>query len=93
VFLTGSRYAAVPTAVYVDSSEREIPYVLLRLSPSPPPSLETHLVGEGDRLDRLANAYLGDPEQYWRICDANLCVLPEELEEPGRRLAIPLGVR
>ena len=26
---------------------------------------------EGERLDHLAARYFGDPEQFWRICDAN----------------------
>ena len=33
----------------------------------------------GDRLDNLAARYLGDPEQFWRLCDANGAMRPEEL--------------
>jgi hypothetical protein len=46
---------------------------------------------EGDRLDLLAFRYLGDPEQFWRICDTNLALLPDELtKRPGTRLLLPL---
>ncbi len=48
---------------------------------------------DGDRLDLIAHRYLGDPELYWRICDANRALRPEELTaEPGRRLVIPIGM-
>ena len=45
----------------------------------------------GDRLDNIAAQYLGDPEQFWRICDANHAMRPDELTETlGRRLRITL---
>jgi hypothetical protein len=46
-------------------------------------------VKEGDRLDTLAANFLGDPEQYWQICDANNAMNPFELTaEIGRTLYI-----
>ena len=61
----------------------------------PPPEhfalLQEHAVTEGERLDHIAANYLGDPEQFWRICDANGAMRPDELLEPiGRRLRITL---
>jgi hypothetical protein len=49
-------------------------------------------VAQGDRLDTITARYLGDPTQFWRICDANDTLRPDELEEPGRtvRIALPL---
>ena len=53
--------------------------------------LQEHVVGQGDRLDNITARYLGDPEQFWRVCDANRAMRPEELtEEIGRRLRITL---
>jgi hypothetical protein len=53
--------------------------------------LQEHVVTEGDRLDNIAAKYLGDPEQFWRVCDANGAMLPDELIETiGRRLRITL---
>lgn len=93
MFARGSRYETVPEAVHVDASGREVPYKLLRLLPPTPPTLQTHHVVDGDRLDLLAHRYLGDPELFWRICDANGALRPEELTlEAGRVLGIPLGV-
>jgi len=34
---------------------------------------------DGIGLDNLHAQYLGDPEQYWRICDANAACVPAEL--------------
>jgi hypothetical protein len=54
-----------------------------------------HSVAQGDRLDSISARYLGDPEQFWLICDANGAIRPEELTETiGRRLRItlPAGV-
>jgi len=45
----------------------------------------------GERLDHIAAHYFGDPELFWRICDANRAMRPEELTETeGRRLLITL---
>ena len=49
------------------------------------------LVAEGDRLDIVTARTLGDPEQYWRIADANNTLNPCELtDEVGRRIRIPV---
>lgn len=89
MFARGSRYEGVPEAVHVAADGREQPYKLLRLLPAPAPG-PGHLVAEGDRLDLVAHALLGDPEQFWRICDANRALRPVDLLEPGRRLTVPL---
>ena len=53
--------------------------------------LQEHAVAEGDRIDNIAARYLGDPEQYWRLCDANGAISPAELTETvGRRLRVTL---
>lgn len=93
-----SRYAQVPDAEIVmitaGGEPRTVHYKRRRF----PPALENqtvislHRVTQGDRLDNLAAAYLGDPTQFWRVCDANLVLHPEELtEELGRlvRIAFP----
>lgn len=90
MFARGSRYEAVPDAVHVDAAGREIAYRRLRLLPTPR-GVQAHLVMEGDRLDLLAFRYLGDPELFWRIADANRVLRAEDLTaEPGARLLLPL---
>lgn len=92
-----SRYADVGTAVHTaagaDGEPRPVRYLLRR--PLPPPgageTLLEHTVTQGDRLDNLTARYLGDPTQFWRVCDANNVLSPDELTaEPGRRVRIAL---
>lgn len=47
-------------------------------------------VAEGDRLDLIAARTIGDPEQFWRIADANDAMNPFDLEETGRTLRVPI---
>ena len=55
------------------------------------PLLAETPVAQGERLDVLAHRTLGDPLQYWRICDANDVMRPTELtDEPGRAVRVPL---
>jgi hypothetical protein len=35
----------------------------------------------GDRIDLLSSKYLGDPEQFWRLCDMNKIMHPLELTQ------------
>jgi len=52
-------------------------------------------VVEGDRLDNIAAANLGDPLAFWRICDSNNAMRPEDLTAtPGAaiRITLPQGI-
>ncbi len=98
MFEQTSRYYDVETAQLgvqrPDGTDRLLPYKRRRFVP-PSEGMTTlleHTVAEGDRLDNLAARYVGDPEEFWRICDANDALRPEELtEEPGRsvRISVP----
>jgi hypothetical protein len=89
-----SRYAQVPTTVYVDRDGRARPYVLPRPIPSPPaPTRQRHEMADGERLDHVAGRAFQDPEQFWRLCDVSAELRPDDLEVPGRRITIPLVVR
>jgi hypothetical protein len=92
MFFKGSRYESVPEGVFADARGRQIPFKLLRII-ADAPSLQTHTVQSLDRLDMIAFKYYDDPEQFWRVCDANLATLPDELLEVGKRLLIPLVQR
>jgi len=53
--------------------------------------LQYHVVRQGDRLDNVTSIYLDDPEQFWRLCDANGEMRPEDLMSPvGRKLRVTL---
>jgi hypothetical protein len=91
-FAPASRYHGLEIArIEVDGEE----YVYVRRRFVPPPEqlavLGEHAVSQGERLDHVAARYLGDPEAFWRLCDANRALRPEELTEIiGRRLLITL---
>lgn len=86
-----SRYAGLAAAV-LDTGAGPVAYLLRRFVPQPErfALLQEHAVSEGERLDNLAAAYLGDPEQFWRVCDANRAMRPDDLMTVGRVLRITL---
>ena len=93
MFSIASRYHGIQTARHKMRDGRHVMYLRRRFVPSPErfESLTEHTVTEGDRLDNIAAQYLGAPDQFWRICDANHAFAPEELTERiGRRLRITL---
>ncbi|HEX9372636.1 MAG TPA: hypothetical protein VF897_16615 [Roseiflexaceae bacterium] len=88
-----SRYYILEDAVYEAPDGQRIAYKRRRFLPRGEtlPQLSEYAVGLGDRLDLIANQSLGDPLQFWQICDANDCMNPFDLtREPGRRLRVPL---
>ncbi len=91
-FAQTSRYAGLATTTLTDAGGRTIVYLRRRFVPLPARfhTVKEHTVVRGDRLDNLAALYVGDPEQFWQLCDANGAIRPEELEEVGRRLRITL---
>jgi len=93
MFDASSRYAAVETATLRDVDGRVVAYVRRRFLPQGaglPLLIEVDVV-QGDRLDLITARTLGDPEAFWRICDANNALDPAELTRaPGRRLRVPL---
>jgi hypothetical protein len=93
MFPPTSRYAGIETATLEVSPGRSVVYLRRRFAPDPThlALLTEHLVVEGDRLDNITAAYLTDPEQFWRVADANAAMRPDELTERiGRRLRITL---
>lgn len=93
MFFRGSRYEVVPTAELTTAEGRVIRYKRVRFLPETPGSLP-YATRLGDRLDRVAAQFYGDPEQFWRICDANLALRPDDLTAAvGRRLLIPVPLR
>jgi hypothetical protein len=88
-----SRYHGIETAKRESAGGKIVVYLRRRFVPPPErlALLQVHEVEQGDRLDNIAATYLGDPEQFWRVCDANAAMCPDELTETvGRRLRITL---
>jgi len=93
LFDSTSRYYALETATLVTRDDRTIAYKRRRFLPQGDelPLQAEATVGESDRLDLIAARTLGDPEQSWRVCDANNAMDPLELTaQPGRTLRVPV---
>lgn len=92
-FPPNSRYYGLDTLALERPDVKMIIYLPRRFIPGPEQFalLNEHQVLEGERVDAIAARYLGDPEQFWRICDANGAMKPGELTElAGRKLRITL---
>ena len=92
-----SRYHDVEVATVDGPDGRPVKYLRRRFVPDPSTfsTLSEHTVRQGERLDQIAAAAIGDPEAFWRIADANGARAPEELTRTaGRRvrIALPAGV-
>jgi len=93
LYPANSRYAGVPIATLTARNGRTIPYLRRRFVPAPErfAAMREYMVAQGDRLDTIAASQLGDPELFWRLCDANRALDPSELlSRIGRRLRITL---
>lgn len=87
-----SRYYALENATLTTPDLRDIAYKRRRFLPDGKDMqlLVEVTVTEGDRLDTITARTLGDPEQFWRICDANNTMNPSDLIEPGRMVRVPI---
>lgn len=88
-----SRYFNSQTATVERGNGRTLIYLKRRFVPPPDrfSLLHEHVVVQGDRLDNITARYLADPEQFWRLCDANRAMHPDSLTaDVGRRLRITL---
>lgn len=80
-FTATSRYAAIATTQLVRDDGTTITFLRRRVVPDPSrfTTLVVHSVSQGERLDNITAAYLDDPEQFWRLCDANRTLRPADL--------------
>jgi hypothetical protein len=88
-----SRYAPIEKATTTLPDGRSVVYLRRRFLPQGRAQLmlAEATLGPADRLDLVAARTLGDPEVFWRICDANDAMNPTDLESPtGRRLRVPV---
>jgi hypothetical protein len=89
MFFRGSRYEHVPEAELTTADGRTVRYKRMRFA-APAAGPTTGVAGDDARLDVLAYRTLGDPEQFWRLCDANEVLRPVDLTAvPGRAVRVP----
>jgi len=92
LFSATSRYYGLATASF-QTADGPVAYVKRRFVPQPErfQTIQVYTVQQGDRLDNVAAANLGDPTLFWRICDANRAMRPWTLTEtPGATLRITM---
>lgn len=88
MFFRGSRYENVPDAELTRADGRTVRYKRMRFAPRT--GATTDVASDGARLDVVAYRTLGDPEQFWRLCDANQVLRPVDLTAvPGRAVRVP----
>lgn len=97
LFTATSRYYGIDTETLTVADGTTIIYLQRRFLPSPErfQLLQEHRVTQAERLDNIAAKYLGDPELFWRIADANRAMRPEDLVKTvGRtlRITLPEGI-
>jgi hypothetical protein len=93
MFEPDSRYYPIETAELTLPDGRKLAYKRRRFLPQGKAMelLVEVSVTEGDRLDLITTRTLGDPQQFWRIADANDGMHPQQLtDEVGRSLRVPV---
>ena len=93
LFTSTSRYYGTDTETLSTADGTTIVYLKRRFLSSPDrfQLLQEHTVMQAERLDNIAAKFLGDPELFWRIADANGAMRPEDLVKTvGTKLKITL---
>jgi hypothetical protein len=93
MFEPTSRYYNLDNGTLMAPDGRAIAYKRRRFLPQEEtmPLLVEVTVGQADRLDLITARTLGDPEQFWRVCDANNAMNPADLTaQIGRVLRVPV---
>lgn len=71
------------------SGNRTQTRTVTRRPPAAREALGFHIWRQGDRIDRVAYWALGDPQQAWKILDANPEIANPLDIKPGTRIRIP----
>lgn len=92
-YAPNSRYYNLAPSTYTAPDGSTIRYTARRFiaQPNQFATIAVHAVVQGERVDTIATQFFGDPLLYWRLCDANLAVRPDDLEAPGTQLRITLA--
>jgi hypothetical protein len=89
-----SRYSSTGTALLTLPDGRTVAYRLRRFLPQGKslPVLAEVRAARDERLDLFTHRTIGDPEQFWQVCDANDAMRPEDLtagESRSLRVSMP----
>lgn len=91
-----SRYHGIKRTQVTGPDGVPVPYLKRRFSPPPEDFALRYArrTKQGERLDLIAAAEIGNPEMFWMLLDANGAIWAEELETPEVeiRITLPQGV-
>lgn len=89
-----SRYHGIGVRLLTAPDGTGTAFLARRFAPDPDrfATLSVHIVAQGERLDRTAARLIGDPEQYWSLCDSNGAIWPEALEADEARIRVTLPI-
>lgn len=95
MFSVTSRYFGIEVAQIEIVPEHPIAYLRRRFVPDNATvvPLTEHVILQGERLDNITAKYLGDPELFWMLADANTAMRPDDLTDDslvGQSIIIPL---
>lgn len=85
----GSRYQSTPVRAEVDRQGIQRLFVLRVQQPADDASLPTYIWREGDRIDRVALALLGQASRWHQIMDVNPDLLDPGSITPGTVVRYP----
>ncbi|MFO0943668.1 MAG: LysM domain-containing protein [Pirellulales bacterium] len=101
-FAENSRYRQTSIVTETLPDGKQVRRIVRRFLPQPESmaTLADHKLKLGERLDSVAYQYLGDPELFWQVCDANRAMRPADLTDspivqnrPRQiRIGLPPGV-
>jgi len=78
MFFSGSRYAAMAAYSFPRPDGSTVAVVSIPLPGAA--VVQGYYRRQGiERLDHIANRYVGDPTGFWRLCDANNAIIPDAL--------------
>ncbi|HXB69535.1 MAG TPA: hypothetical protein VNY05_14890 [Candidatus Acidoferrales bacterium] len=89
MFFKGSRYENVATDSITNAAGQTVRFKKVRFIAETNATAAV-VVGQGERLDQIAQRIYQDPELFWLIGDANRATWPDDLvAETGRVILIP----
>lgn len=89
MIVLGSRYQGEQLYVQQEPGGAAHQFVLRSTLPSDVPTNRTHAWEESDRIDRVAEKYLGSGDFWWMVLDRNPEVIDPQNITPGTVLRIP----
>lgn len=93
LFASSSRYFGIDTATLQRVGQPPVVFLRRRFVPQSATFqvVQEHTVTAGERPDQIAAERLGDATLFWRLCDANNVMRPDELTDTvGRKIHITL---